>query len=158
MGEIKMNNDGRYDVDTTTLGISIDTKDVFSKSELTSIINFNKVINGKIEFKANDNAVRCLFIEYSIDVNGINKPSGLQITEADIWRINVNELVFEFPTHFLKFLLKHKDNLELITSKILDASNYVAHGLILPVDRLLYLYSNYRKSGEYLRLKLNKNQ
>jgi hypothetical protein len=151
MNTIEMNNDYRYDVDLSQAGIKVDENNLFSTKEKSSVNALNKVLSTTVELKSCDNARYNLFIEFDCTRrDGIKYPSGIATTEAHIWRINVGELVFEFPTHFLKWIYEKKEELDIKESPIINKTDLDVTGILLPVADLLPLYSKYKQSQEFL--------
>lgn len=150
-----MNDDYRYDVDLSQAGIKVDENNLFSTKEKSSVNALNKVLSTTIELKSCDNARYNLFIEFNCTKrDNITYPSGIASTEADIWRINVGELVFEFPTHFLKWLYKNREELEIKESPIINKTDLDVTGMLVPVADILPLYSKYKNSQEFLNKRL----
>ena len=150
-----MNNDYRYDVDLSQAGIKVDENNLFSTKEKSSVNALNKVLSTTVELKSCDNARYNLFIEFDCTRrDGIKYPSGIATTEAHIWRINVGELVFEFPTHFLKWIYEKKEELDIKESTIINKTDLDVTGILLPVADLLPLYSKYKQSQEFLQKRL----
>lgn len=150
-----MNDDYRYDVDLSKAGIKVDENNLFSKKEQSSVNALNKVLSTTVELKSCDNARYNLFIEFDCTKrDGIKYPSGIATTEAHIWRINVGELVFEFPTHFLKWIYAKRVELEIKESPIINKTDLDVTGILLPVSDLLPLYSRYKQSQEFLNKRL----
>ena len=150
-----MNNDYRYDVDLSQAGIKVDENNLFSTKEKSSVNALNKVLSTTVELKSCDNARYNLFIEFDCTRrDGIKYPSGIATTEAHIWRINVGELVFEFPTHFLKWIYEKKEELDIKESPIINKTDLDVTGILLPVADLLPLYSKYKQSQEFLQKRL----
>ena len=150
-----MNNDYRYDVDLSQAGIKVDENNLFSTKEKSSVDALNKVLSTTVELKSCDNAIYNLFIEFNCTKrDGITYPSGIATTEAHIWRINVGELVYEFPTHFLKWLYLKKEELELKTSPIINKTDLDVTGMLVPAADILNLYIQYKKSPEFLNKRL----
>jgi hypothetical protein len=155
MNTIEMNNDYRYDVDLSQAGIKVDENNLFSTKEKSSVDALNKVLSTTVELKSCDNAIYNLFIEFNCTKrDGITYPSGIATTEAHIWRINVGELVYEFPTHFLKWLYLKKEELELKTSPIINKTDLDVTGMLVPAADILNLYIQYKKSPEFLNKRL----
>jgi hypothetical protein len=155
MNIIEMNDDYRYDVDLSQAGIKVDENNLFSTKEKSSVNALNKVLSTTIELKSCDNARYNLFIEFNCTKrDNITYPSGIASTEADIWRINVGELVFEFPTHFLKWLYKNREELEIKESPIINKTDLDVTGMLVPVADILPLYSKYKNSQEFLNKRL----
>jgi hypothetical protein len=155
MNTIEMNDDYRYDVDLSKAGIKVDENNLFSKKEQSSVNALNKVLSTTIELKSCDNARYNLFIEFNCTKRDkITYPSGIASTEADIWRINVGELVFEFPTHFLKWIYKNRVELEIKESPIINKTDLDVTGMLVPVADILPLYNRYKQSQEFLNKRL----
>ena len=155
MNTIEMNDDYRYDVDLSQAGIKVDENNLFSTKEKSSVDALNKVLSTTVELKSCDNAIYNLFIEFNCTKrDGITYPSGIATTEAHIWRINVGELVYEFPTHFLKWLYFKKEELELKTSPIINKTDLDVTGMLVPAANILNLYIQYKKSPEFLNKRL----
>jgi hypothetical protein len=153
--KIEMNNDYRYDVDLSQAGIKVDDTDLFSAKEKSSVDALNKVLSTTVELKSNDNAIFNLFIEFNCTKrDGITYPSGIATTEAHIWRINVGELVFEFPTHFLKWVYEKRLELEIKDSPIINVTDLQVTGMLVPAANILSYYHQYKKSEEYRRYRL----
>ncbi len=145
-----MNDDYRYDVDLSQAGIKVDETNLFSKKEQSSVDALNKVLSTTVELKSCDNARYNLFIEFNCTKkDNITYASGIASTEADIWRINVGELVFEFPTHFLKWIYNNRVELEIKESPIINKTDLDVMGMLLPVCEILPLYTRYKQSEEY---------
>ena len=100
-----------------------------------------------------------MFIEYNCTKrDNVTYPSGIASTEADIWRVNVGELVFEFPTHFLKYIYKNRVSLGIKESPIKNKTDLDVMGMLLPVGDILPLYSQYKNSPDFLRKRLKELQ
>ena len=150
-----MNDDYRFDVDLSKAGIKVDENNLFSTKEKSSVNALNKVLSTTIELKSCDNARYNLFIEFNCTKrDNITYPSGIASTEADIWRINVGELVFEFPTHFLKWIYEKREELEIKESPIINKTDLDVTGMLVPVADILPLYSKYKQSQEFLQKRL----
>ena len=155
MNTIEMNDDYRYDVDLSQAGIKVDENNLFSTKEKSSVDALNKVLSTTVELKSCDNAIYNLFIEFNCTKrDGITYPSGIATTEAHIWRINVGELVYEFPTHFLKWIYLNKEELEIKTSPIINKTDLDVTGMLVPAADILNLYHQYKKSEEYRKYRL----
>jgi hypothetical protein len=155
MNTIEMNDDYRYDVDLSKANVKVNEKNLFSSKEKSSVDALNKVLSTTIELKSCDNAKYNLFIEYNCTKrDNVTYPSGIASTEADIWRVNVGELVFEFPTHFLKFIYNNRERLGIKESPIKNKTDLDVMGMLLPVGDILPLYAEYKNSQEYLRKRL----
>ena len=155
MNIIEMNDDYRFDVDLSKAGIKVDENNLFSTKEKSSVNALNKVLSTTIELKSCDNAKYNLFIEFNCTKrDNITYPSGIASTEADIWRINVGELVFEFPTHFLKWIYAKRAELEIKESPIINKTDLDVTGMLVPVADILPLYSKYKQSQEFLLKRL----
>jgi hypothetical protein len=150
--KLTMNDDYRYDIDMSQANISLDEDNLFHKKELSSVKNFNKLLQGKTEFKSQDNSLYMLWIEFKIIVDGIENPSGISTTQADVWRISVGELVFEFPTHFLKWIYKHHERLEIKVGNNHKVTNHIGYGIFIPASNILNLYNDYKKSEDYRKI------
>lgn len=150
-----MNDDHRFDVDLSKAGIKVDETNLFSIREKSSIIALNKTLSTTIELKSCDNALYNLFIEFNCTKrDGITYPSGIATTEAEIWRINVGELVYEFPTHFLKWVYNNREQLGIKDSPIINKTDLDVTGMLVPASDILKLYVEYRKSKEFLNKRL----
>lgn len=155
MNTLKMNDDYRYDVDLSQANIKIEDENLFSIKEKSSVDALNKVLSTTVELKSCDKALYNLFIEYNCTKrDGITYPSGIASTEAQIWRINIDELVYEFPTHFLKWIYDNKEELEIKTSPIINKTDLDVTGMLVPASDILNLYHQYKKSSTYLRKRL----
>lgn len=150
-----MNDDYRYDVDLSQAGIKVDENNLFSTKEKSSVDALNRVLSTTIELKSNDNAIYNLFIEFNCTKrDGITYPSGIASTQADIWRINVGELVFEFPTHFLKWVYLKRADLGIKESPIINKTDLDVMGILVPASDILNLYHQYKKSEEYRKYRV----
>lgn len=150
-----MNDDYRYDVNLSNAGIKVDENNLFSKKEKSGVDALNKVLSTTIELKSCDNARYNLFIEFNCTKRDkLSYPSGIASTEADIWRINVGELVFEFPTHFLKWIYLKREELGVKESPIINKTDLDVMGMLLPVADILPLYSRYKQSPEFINKRL----
>lgn len=150
-----MNNDYRYDVDLSQAKIKVEDNNLFSIKEKSSVDALNKVLSTTVELKSNDNAIYNLFIEFNCTKrDGITYPSGIASTEAQIWRINVGELVFEFPTDFLKWIYLKRAELGIKESPIINKTDLDVMGMLVPASDILNLYHQYKKSNEYLQKRL----
>jgi hypothetical protein len=155
MNTIEMNDDYRFDVDLSKAKIKVDETNLFSKKEQSSVDALNKVLSTTVELKSCDNAKYNLFIEFDCTKkDGIKYPSGIASTEAHIWRINVGELVFELPTHFLKWIYLNRVDLEIKESPIINRTDLDVTGILLPVCEVLPLYTKYKQSQDFLRNRL----
>jgi len=155
MNTIEMNDDYRFDVDLSKAGIKVDDNNLFSTKEKSSVDALNKVLSTTVELKSNDNAIYNLFIEFNCTKrDGITYPSGIATTEAHIWRINVGELVYEFPTHFLKWIYLKKEELDIKTSPIVNVTDLQVTGMLVPASNILNLYHQYKKSEEYRKYRI----
>jgi len=155
MNTIEMNDDYRYDVDLSKAGIKVDENNLFSTKEKSSVNALNKVLSTTVELKSCDNARYNLFIEFDCTKkDNIKRASGIATTEAHIWRINVGELVFEFPTHFLKWIYEKRAELEIKESPIINKTDLDVTGILLPVADILPLYTGYKQSEEFLNKRL----
>lgn len=144
MNTIEMNNDHRYDVDLSKAKIKIEDTNLFSTKEKSSVKALNKVLSTTVELKACDKALYNLFIEFDCTkMNGITSPSGIATTEAGIWRINVGEIVFEFPTEFLRWLYTNRNLLKIEESKLKNRTDTDVTGILVPVADILPLYNRY---------------
>lgn len=150
-----MNDDYRYDIDLSKAGIKVDDNNLFSTKEKSSVDALNKVLSTTVELKSNDNAIYNLFIEFDCTKrDGITYPSGIATTEAHIWRVNVGELVYEFPTHFLKWLYLKRKELNIKDSPIKNVTDLQVTGMLVPASEILDLYHQYRKSEEYRKYRI----
>lgn len=150
-----MNNDHRYDVDLSLAGVKVDDNNLFSTKERSSVDALNKVLSTTVELKSNDNAIYNLFIEFNCTKrDGITYPSGIATTEAHIWRINVGELVFEFPTHFLKWIYIKRAELGIKDSPIINKTDLDVTGMLVPASEILNYYHQYKKSEEYRKYRI----
>lgn len=150
MNTIEMNNDYRYDVDLSLAGVKVDDNNLFSTKEKSSVDALNKVLSTTVELKSNDNAIYNLFIEFNCTKrDGITYPSGIATTEAHIWRINVGELVYEFPTHFLKWVFNKRTELGIEERPIINKTDLDVTGMLVPASEILNYYHQYKKSEEY---------
>lgn len=155
MNIIEMNDDYRYDIDLSKAGIKVDDNNLFSTKEKSSVDALNKVLSTTVELKSNDNAIYNLFIEFDCTKrDGITYPSGIATTEAHIWRVNVGELVYEFPTHFLKWLYLKRKELNIKDSPIVNVTDLQVTGMLVPASDILNLYHQYRKSEEYRKYRI----
>jgi hypothetical protein len=155
MNTIEMNNDYRYDVDLSQANVKVNENNLFSTKEKSSVDALNKVLSTTIELKSCDNAKYNLFIEYNCTKrDNITYDSGIASTEADIWRVNVGELVFEFPTHFLKWIYKNREVLEIKESPIINKTDLAVMGMLLPVGDILPLYTKYKLTKDFLEKRL----
>ena len=150
-----MNDDYRFDIDLSKAGIKVDDNNLFSTKEKSSVDALNKVLSTTVELKSNDNAIYNLFIEFDCTKrDGITYPSGIATTEAHIWRVNVGELVYEFPTHFLKWLYLKRKELNIKDSPIVNVTDLQVTGMLVPASDILNLYHQYRKSEEYRKYRI----
>jgi hypothetical protein len=155
MNTIEMNDDYRYDVDLSQAGIKVNENNLFSTKEKSSVNALNKVLSTTVELKSCDNAKYNLFIEFDCTKrDNIKRASGIATTEAHIWRINVGELVFEFPTYFLKWIYEKRAELEIKESPIINKTDLDVTGILLPVADILPLYTRYKQSEEFLNKRL----
>ncbi len=155
MNTIEMNDDYRFDVDLSKAGVKVDDNNLFSTKEKSSVDALNSVLSTTVELKSNDNAIYNLFIEFNCTKrDGITYPSGIATTEAQIWRINVGELVFEFPTHFLKWVHLNRVALEIKESPIVNVTDLQVTGMLVPASDILNLYHQYKKSEDYRKYRI----
>ena len=147
---IKMNDDHRFDVDGRLFGVILDENDLYHKKELTGTKCFNRLLTGTTEMKSQDVTRKTLFIEFEIDVegNGTFKPSGLSVTEAGTWRINVKRLVFEFDVNFLQFCFKHKERFNFQVEPNFNKT-YIGKGFLLPCKDIINLHNIWEHYEEY---------
>lgn len=150
-----MNDDYRFDVDLSKSGIKVDDNNLFSIKEKSGVDALNKVLSTTVELKSNDNAIYNLFIEFNCTKrDGVTRPSGIATTEAHIWRINVGELVFEFPTHFLKWIYLMRAELGIKESPIINRTDTDVTGMLVPASDILSLYHQYKKSEQYRKYRM----
>lgn len=156
MNIIEMNDDYRYDVDLSKADIKVDDENLFSSRERSSVDALNKVLTTTVELKSCDNAKYNLFIEYTCTKrDGITYASGIATTEAHIWRVNVGELVFEFPTRFLKWIHNNRATLDIKESDIINKTDLDVRGILLPASDILTLYNQYKNSEEFRRYRIS---
>jgi hypothetical protein len=96
-------------------------------------------------------------IEYQIDKKGNSQfvPSGISITEAGTWRINIKRLVIELDTNFLKFCFKYKDKFGFI-DRLSKERGPKGLGFLLPMSDLLNYHNVWEdyEAGEDLDLSI----
>jgi len=157
---IPMGTDHRFDVDGELIDIILDENDLFHKKELSSIKCFNRILSGKTEFKAEDKTLKTLFIEYQIDKKGNGQfiPSGLSISEAGIWRINIKRLVIEVDINFLRFCFDYKDKFGFQYRDSETDDNHIGRGFLIPMSNLLNYHNVWEdyEAGEDLDICLAK--
>ena len=151
---LEMNDNGDYDLDMAQTNIQVNEKNLFHKKEKSSIKSLNRLFSCLVELKSMDKTVLTFFIEYQIDVNGKIKDSGILTTKSDLYRITIDELVFEVPTQFLKWIYFKHESLDINKGTVLSSTsnNYIGYGIYIPVSRLLELYQTYKCSDEYRRI------
>jgi hypothetical protein len=134
MKVITLGDDKRFDVDGSLFGVVLQETDLHSSKELSSIKRFNRILTGKTELKAQDKTLKTIFIEYEEDKRtvGTFAPSGLSVTEAGTWRINIRRLVIEIDTQFLQFCYENRElfKFQIRTS---DKRGPKCTGFLIPV-------------------------
>ena len=151
---LEMNDNGDFDLDMSQTNLKVDEKTIWHKKEKSSIKSLNKLLSCLVELKSMDKTLFTFFIEYQIEVNGQIKDSGILTTKSDLYRITIDELVFEVPTLLLKWIYSKHDSLNINKGKVLQttSTNYIGYGIYIPVSRLLELYHAYKCSDEYRRI------
>lgn len=144
---IKPNNDDKFDIDLSQLNNRIDTSAPFTDSEKPSLELIDKFISTRHELKNQMSALSTnnFYVEYGMEYT--HKPkhiSGILKSEAEFQTYTVGDMLFSFSTDFIKYLFDNRKKLKLDEKKKND-TNYIAHGFLIPIDRMMELYSNYRK-------------
>jgi hypothetical protein len=147
---IPMNDNADFDINLALGKIQVDDTGLFSKAEQPSVNLLNQILDGKIEMKSHMQSLKTgnLFIEFEIDTkgNGIKVPSGLALTKADFYFLNIGDMALFLTVHFLKYLLKHKDVLELeVKDNGKTADDHIGYGLLIPMYRLMEVYMVYNQ-------------
>jgi len=156
---IDTNNDEKFDVDLSKLNTRIDDSNLFDIKEKSSFDNLNFLLSSKVELKSQNKSKNYIWLEYEIEINGVIKPSGLSTTQSEIYRISIFEIVLEFKTDYLKWLVNKRKELNINESRNNNIKNYIGIGINVPFAELLNYQKLYHQSQEYrkLRLKALKN-
>ena len=149
MRYVNMNDNKYFDIDMEEAQVQI-VKDVHSEKELPSVNLLNRILSNKIEMKSHVQTLKTknLFIEFQVDSygNGIKKPSGISVTQSDMYFLNIGEMGLFLPVSFLKFLMSNYEKLGLeIKDNQKTGKDNIADGLIIPMDMLMNLYLEYEK-------------
>ena len=155
---IPMHNNADFDVDMSLAEIKVDDTNLFSKAEQPSVNLFNSIIGGTIEMKSHLQTLKTgnLFIEYKIDTKGDGEfnLSGLSVTKADYWFLNIGEMGLFLSYNFLKYLYDYRDALKIDSNNNgKTAKDHIGYGLIIPMWRLMELYMCYNQHLIIQRIK-----
>lgn len=166
MKKIKMHDGKEFDIDMSTIGAVIDSSTKFHKTEQPSLDLLNRILTCKLEMKSHMQTLKTtnLFIEFMIDNKGDGElvQSGLNVTKADMYFLNIDEMGLFLPVRFLKWLLKYRDKLGIETkNNKRTADDHIGYGLIIPMWQLMDLYLKYHNAKTRKRLQqldINKNK
>jgi G:T-mismatch repair DNA endonuclease (very short patch repair protein) len=155
---IKFNTDGRYDIDMNETNIQFLAD--FSPKEKPTEQLLNNLFSSTIEFKAQDNSLDSIFIEYGMAIPGKDwkeefRPHGILTTESVWYGITVKDgFVMAVWTEFLLELYKNQN----IKRNIKDTSrqNDVGIGLIIFWNDFMRLYQDFQKNKRLKELGLRK--
>lgn len=151
---LNTNDDYRFDVDLSQLDCMVDEQNLFHKKERTSFQSLNRLITNKVELKSQDKSKNFIWLEYAIEVNGKLMDSGISISEAKVYRITIDQIVLEFPSNFLKWLVLKREQLDIPECKN-RAENYIGHGINIPLSQILHYQKDYFQSQEYRNFRFN---
>ena len=142
---IKMNNDDKFDIDLSSIEAKIDDTDLFTPAEKPTVDAVNKFISTKHEFKNQPSTLNTnnFFVEYKMLVKGKEHYSGIHTSQALLQTYSVGEMLFSFPTEFIKFIYLNKARLNIMDAKKND-TDYIATGMLIPIELIIDLYGKYR--------------
>jgi hypothetical protein len=145
---LETNDDYKFDVDLSQLLTMVDDKNLFHKKEESSFKSLNKLITNKVELKSQDRSKNFIWLEYGIVENGIYKDSGISTSEAEVYRITIGQVVLEFTSNYLKWLVLKREELDIPECKN-NAENYIGYGINIPLAQILHYQKQYFQSQEY---------
>lgn len=145
---LETNDDYKFDVDLSQLDAIIDDVVLFDEKERTSFTALNKLITSKVELKSQDRSKNYIWLEYAIEVDGITKDSGISTSEAPVYRITIGQIVLEFPSDYLKWLVLKRKELDIPECRNRN-NNHNGFGINIPLSQILHYQKSYFQSQEY---------
>lgn len=151
---LEMNDNDKFDIDLSQIEAKINDTNLFTPAEKPTVDAVNYFISTKHEFKNQPSTLTTgnFYVEYKMLVKGKEHYSGIATTQAGLQTYSVGELLFSFPTEFIYWVYQNKKKLGIVDADKND-TDYIASGMLIPIETIIGLYSKYRTQKVFHKLK-----